>query len=72
LIDVVAAKQPQHMPTVLTIDEVRTLLSRLEGEAWLIASLLYGSGLRILDACRLRILDLDFTMHQLGLRTGRR
>jgi len=71
LTDVVAAKQPQHMSTVLTIDEVRRLLFRLEGEAWLIAFLLYGSGLRILEACKLRILDLDFTMHQLLVRSGK-
>lgn len=69
--DVVAAKQAQHMPTVLTIDEVRALLTRLEGEAWLIASLLYGSGLRILEACRLRVLDLDFSTRQLIVRNGK-
>ena len=69
--DVVAAKQPQRMPTVLTIDEARTLLTRLEGVPWLIASLLYGSGLRILEACRLRVLDLDFSMHQLVVRNGK-
>jgi len=69
--DVVAAKQPQRLPTVLTVDEVRTLLARLEGVHWLIASLLYGSGLRILEACRLRVLDLDFKMHQLTVRNGK-
>lgn len=69
--DVVAAKQAQHMPTVLTMDEVRSLLMRLEGESWLIASLLYGSGLRILEACRLRVLDLDFCMRQLIVRNGK-
>jgi len=64
--DVVAAKQPQRLPTVLTVDEVRTLLARLEGLPWLIASLLYGSGLRILEACRLRVLDLDFPADRLS------
>lgn len=69
--DVVAAKQAQHMPTVLTMDEVHSLLTRLEGEPWLIASLLYGSGLPIVEACRLRVLDLDFCMRQLIVRNGK-
>lgn len=50
--DVVAAKQPQRLPTVLTVDEVRSLLSHMEGDTWLVASLLYGSGLRLMEACR--------------------
>jgi integron integrase len=69
--DVVTAKQPQRMPTVLTVDEIHTLLSHLEGLHWLIAALLYGSGLRILEACRLRVLDLDFGMQQLVVRNGK-
>lgn len=71
LTDVVSAKQPQRMPTVLTVDEARTLLGRLEGEPWLLASLLYGSGLRLLEACRLRVLDLDFAMQQLTVHNGK-
>ncbi|MBY0241518.1 MAG: integron integrase [Burkholderiaceae bacterium] len=69
--DVVAAKQPQRMPTVLTMSETRTLLTHLDGVHWLIGSLLYGSGLRILEACRLRVMDLDFSMHQLVIRNGK-
>jgi len=69
--DVVAAKQPQRLPTVLTIDEVNSLLCRMEHETWLVASLLYGSGLRLLEACRLRVLDLDFNMKQLIVRNGK-
>ncbi len=71
LTDVVAAKQPQRLPTVLTLDEARSLLSRMDGETWLIASLLYGSGLRLLEACRLRVLDLDFGPKQLIVRNGK-
>lgn len=71
LTDVVTAKQPQHLPTVLTTDEVRSLLAHLEGNAWLIASLLYGSGLRVLEGCRLRVLDLDLNMRQLIVRNGK-
>jgi integron integrase len=69
--DVIAAKRPQRLPSVLTVDEVRTLLSHMEGEPWLVASLLYGSGLRILEACRLRVLDIDFSMRQLIVRNGK-
>lgn len=69
--DIVAAKQPQRLPTVLTVDEVRSLLSQLEGTPWLIASLLYGSGLRILECCRLRVLDVDFSMRQINVRNGK-
>lgn len=69
--DVVSAKQPQRLPTVLTNEEARSLLSRMEGEVWLIASLLYGSGLRLLEPCRLRVLDLDFEMKQITVRNGK-
>ncbi|MGW8390576.1 integron integrase [Pseudoduganella sp. HUAS MS19] len=69
--DVVAAKQPQRLPTVLTIDETRTLLSHMKSETWLVASLLYGSGLRLMEACRLRVLDIDFNMRQITIRNGK-
>lgn len=69
--DVVAAKQPQRLPTVLTVEEARTLLSHMKGEAWLVASLLYGSGLRLMEACRLRVLDIDFAMRQITIRNGK-
>jgi len=69
--DVVSAKQPQRLPTVLTNEESRSLLSRMEGDVWLVASLLYGSGLRLLEACRLRVLDIDFEMKQITVRNGK-
>lgn len=69
--DVVAAKQPQRLPTVLTFDETKTRLSHMNGETWLIASLLYGSGMRLMEACRLRVLDLDFNMRQVTIRNGK-
>jgi len=69
--DVIAAKQPQRMPSVLTVDEVRSLLSRMEGVPWLVASILYGSGLRVLEACRLRVLDVDFGARQIMVRNGK-
>lgn len=54
------AKQPERIPVVLTRDEVVALLSRLDGTNLLIASLLYGSGLRIFECLQLRIKDIDF------------
>ena len=69
--DIVAAKQPQRLPTVLTIDETRTLLSHMKSDTWLVASLLYGSGLRLMEACRLRVLDIDFNMQQIVIRNGK-
>lgn len=69
--DVVSAKQPQRLPTVLTNEEARSLLSRMGGDVWLVASLLYGSGLRLLEACRLRVLDIDFEMKQITVRNGK-
>ena len=51
--DVVRAKRPARLPTVLASDETRRLLAAMEGRAWLIASLLYGSGMRLMEALRL-------------------
>lgn len=71
LSDIVAAKQPLNLPTVLTVSEVQTVLGRLSGVTGLVAQLLYGSGLRLLEACRLRVQDVDFGMHQLLVRNGK-
>ena len=69
--DVVVAKQPQHLPTVPTVGEARAVIENLSGVSALIGQLLYGSGLRVLEACRLRVLDLDFSTHQLHVRNGK-
>lgn len=71
LTDIVSAKQPQRLPTVLTIEEARRVMDGLAGTQALIGSLLYGSGLRLLEACRLRVLDLDFGMKQVVVRSGK-
>ena len=52
--EIVRAKRPQRLPVVLTRDEVRSVLRRLEGTPRLMAFLLYGAGLRLLECCRLR------------------
>jgi integron integrase len=69
--DLVRAKRPEHLPTVLTRDEVRTVIDRVDGVPRLIALLLYGAGLRLLECCRLRIKDLDFTTNQITIRGGK-
>jgi len=61
---IVRAKRPQRLPVVLTRDEVRAVLRRLEGAPRLMAYLLYGAGLRLLECCRLRVQDVDFASNQ--------
>jgi integron integrase len=67
----IRAKRPSRLPTVLTKDETVCLLSNLEGEVRLVALLLYGSGLRLLEALRLRVKDVDFGMSQILVRDGK-
>ena len=69
--DVVRAKRPQYLPVVLTRDEVRAVLQRLDGVARLMAILLYGAGLRLLECCRLRVKDVDFATNQIVIRDGK-
>jgi len=68
---IVRAKRPDRLPVVLTREEVAALLSRLRGTPWLMASLLYGCGLRLLECCRLRVKDLDFEMGEITVRDGK-
>lgn len=69
--DVVRARRPKHLPIVLTRDEVRAVISKLDGTPRLMATLLYGSGLRLLECARLRVQDLDFAMNQIIVRDGK-
>src|SRR2546427_857418 len=68
---IVRAKRPQRLPVVLSRDEVRAVLRRLEGAPRLMAYLLYGAGLRLLECCRLRVQDLDFASNQIVVRGGK-
>lgn len=68
---VTQAKAPKRLPVVLTQAEVLAVLTRLDGSMWLIASLLYGSGLRIMEALRLRVKDVDFTRREILIRDGK-
>ncbi len=69
--DLVRARTPHRLPVVLTRDEVRAVLARLDGAPKLAALLLYGAGLRLLEALRLRVKDLDFALNQLTVRDGK-
>ena len=69
--DVVGAKAPKRLPTVLSRDEVRAVLAQLSGIHRLIAQLLYGSGLRLMEGVRLRVQDLDIAQHQIMVRDGK-
>ena len=63
-IDALRAKKPKRLPTVLTKEEVRCVLGHLSGTHQLMAKLLYGSGLRLMECVRLRVKDLDFAQRQ--------
>jgi integron integrase len=65
------AKAPKRLPVVLTRDEVQAVLDRLEGAHWLIGTLLYGSGLRIMECLRLRVKDVDFARGEILVRDGK-
>ena len=65
------ARAPKRLPVVLTREEVQGVLGRLTGTHWLIASLLYGAGLRIMEALRLRVKDVDFTRKEILVRDGK-
>jgi integron integrase len=69
--EIVRSKRPARVPVVLTRNEVARLLGALEGRHWLIASLLYGSGLRLHECLRLRVKDIDAEYLQLTIRDGK-
>ncbi len=68
---VVHAKRPRRLPVVLTRDEIRTVLDQLSGVPRLMALLLYGAGLRVLECARLRVKDVDFAANQVVVRAGK-
>ena len=68
---VVRAKRPQRLPTVLSHDEVRRLLAMLDGQCGLMASMLYGTGMRLMECLRLRVQDLDFDRGEIMVRDGK-
>jgi integron integrase len=69
--DIIRAAKPERLPTVLSHAEAMSAINSMSGVPQLIAKLLYGSGLRIMECMRLRIKDLDFGEHQLMVRDGK-
>lgn len=67
----VRAKLPERLPVVFTRDEVRAILAQMTGTHGLIAALLYGAGLRLMDALRLRVKDIDFAANVITVRAGK-
>ena len=69
--EVVRAKKPARLPVVLSINEVQQVLGHLEGDVGLVARLLYGGGLRLMEGLRLRIKDVDFSRNEIVIRDGK-
>jgi integron integrase len=69
--DVIRARRPDRLPVVLTRAEVKAVLARLDGAPRLVATLLYGTGLRLMECLRLRVKDVDFALNQILVRDGK-
>jgi integrase len=69
--NVTRARRPKRLPVVLTAAEVRAVLAQLEGTAWPVANLLYGSGLRLMEALRLRVKDLALQRGEIIVRDAK-
>jgi len=69
--NVIRAKRPRRLPVVLSAVEVRRLLAAMDGQVWLMASLLYGTGMRLMECLRLRVKDVDFARSEIPVREGK-
>jgi site-specific recombinase XerD len=70
-IDAMRAKKPKRLPTVLTKEEVHKVIACLSGTHQLMAKVLYGSGLRLMECIRLRVKDIDFEQRHIVVRDGK-
>lgn len=70
-IDAIRAKKSRRLPVVLTQAEVKAILGKLHGEAWIMGTLLYGCGLRLMECLRLRVKDVDFEKCAITVRCGK-
>jgi integron integrase len=68
---VIRARKPKRLPVVMSREEVKTVLANLSGDKWLMASLMYGTGLRLMECLRLRVQDIDFTRKEILARDGK-
>ncbi len=69
--EVIRARKPKRLPVVMTREEARAVLSHLEGDKRLMASLMYGAGVRLMECLRLRVQDLDFEHNEITVRDGK-
>ena len=65
------ARKPKRLPVVMTREEVKAVLTNLTGDKWLMASLMYGAGLRLMECLRLRVQDIDFSRKEILVRDGK-
>jgi integron integrase len=65
------ARLPERLPLVLAREEVHAVLRQMSGTPWLMSSLMYGAGLRLLECCRLRVKDVDFARHEITVHDGK-
>jgi integron integrase len=65
------ARRPRHLPVVLTREEVKTMLSQIEGVEQIVISLLYGTGMRLMEGLRLRVKDIDFSGKNIIIRDAK-
>ena len=69
--EIIWAKRPEKLPVVFTVEEVKAVMKHLSGLKWIMANLLYGSGLRLIECLRLRVQDLDYGNKQIIVRNGK-
>lgn len=69
--EVIRARKPKRLPVVMTREEVKKVLANMTGDRWLMASLMYGAGLRLMECLRLRIQDIDFARNEIHVRDGK-
>jgi integrase len=68
---VIRTRKPKRLPVVMTREEVRAIIDRLAGDKRLMASLMYGAGLRLMECLRLRVKDIDFSKNEITVRDGK-
>jgi len=69
--DVIRAKKQPRLPVVMTPNEVQRVLANMEGKYWLMASMMYGTGMRLMEVIRLRVKDIDFQRCEITVREGK-
>jgi site-specific recombinase XerD len=71
MVDAAPARRPHVLPNVLSRDAITRVLGAMHGVPWLMGSLLYGSGLRLMECCQLRVKDVDLDRLEIRVRRGK-